>query len=269
MLFDVTRAAPLILRSHNKGHAMSKLPYFPFYVSDFKGATDYLDPEDVGLYIRMLCLLWESPTCSFPNDFNLIKRKLILRNNNHDEKLRYILKEFFTVKRGKYIQKRLMQEYVNAKDTFKKHSSAGIAGAKAKALKKKEKLSSNEQAMNKQRLSNEQASIPITKSIPINKKEPPLVPQGGKRKSQWPNDFIPSKEVAEKYWLDRDREDLNYSDEVAAFKDWCLANGKKYLDWEAAWRTRYCNAVKFNKKPTNGFDKPKVISAEELEEMIK
>jgi len=137
---------------------MSKLPFFPFYVSDFKSATDYLDPEDVGLYVRLLCLLWDTPTCSFPNDFELIKRKLLIKNDVYNDKLNNILSEFFTVKRGKYIQKRLMQEYVNANDSFKKHSKAGKKGVEAKSLKKKKKGSSYEQAMNKRSLSYEQAS---------------------------------------------------------------------------------------------------------------
>jgi len=165
------RATPFFQALIEESVNMSKLPYFPFYVSDFKGATDYLDLEDVGLYVRMLCLLWETPTCSFPNDFNLIKKRLLIKDNDFDARLKIILKDFFTLKRGKYTQKRLMQEYVKANDTFNKYSNAGKKGAKAKSLKSKKKGSSDEQAMNKPGLSDEQASKPISKSIIKNTKK--------------------------------------------------------------------------------------------------
>jgi len=165
------RATPFFQALIEESVNMSKLPYFPFYVSDFKGATDYLDLEDVGLYVRMLCLLWETPTCSFPNDFNLIKKRLLIKNNDFDARLKIILKDFFTLKRGKYIQKRLMQEYVKANDTFNKYSNAGKKGAEAKSLKSKKKCFNDEQAMNKHSLSDEQASKPISKSIIKNTKK--------------------------------------------------------------------------------------------------
>ncbi len=38
---------------------MSKMPWFPFYASDFKTSTESYTNEEVGAYIRLLCSQWD------------------------------------------------------------------------------------------------------------------------------------------------------------------------------------------------------------------
>lgn len=60
----------------------------------------------------------------------------------------------------------------------------------------------------------------------------------------WPED-LSLTDPMKKYALDRS---INPATEFAAWRDDCLAHGRKYRDWEAAWRTRINNAPKFASK---------------------
>ena len=70
-----------------------------------------------------------------------------------------------------------------------------------------------------------------------------------KRKSSYPNDFIPNKNNAETYWKQKSRSDLNYEDQVIKFASHCKANGKQFVCWQSAWTTWYGNAVSFSTAP--------------------
>lgn len=62
------------------------------------------------------------------------------------------------------------------------------------------------------------------------------------------------KIVARNYWDLKNRSDLgDQVDEIAGgFRDHALRDDVRHVNWDAAWRTWYCNAMKFNKKETNG-----------------
>jgi len=71
------------------------------------------------------------------------------------------------------------------------------------------------------------------------------------RKTQRPKDFNPNLDNAREYWKSKGRLDLiplasDIADEFITDRG---AKGVTYVDWEAGWRTWYCNAVKFNKAP--------------------
>ena len=83
-------------------------------------------------------------------------------------------------------------------------------------------------------------------------KNPPLPPQGGtrakaKRVTQMPDDWVPSvrhKELSIELGVDLKREEEH-------FRDYCLANGKTYKDWNAGFRTWLRNAKTFKRGPQN------------------
>ena len=155
---------------------MAELPFFPLYVSDFGDGTKHLDPTEVGIYTRLLCLCWSSPGCSFPNDIVLIRRKTLTGSKQFDGMVESIIDEFFSVKRGRIYQKRLLLEYEKAKTKFKKLSDAGKKGGAAKSLKTHKKRSSDDKAMNDHRLSDEQA-VRFTSTITNTIIELPLTPK--------------------------------------------------------------------------------------------
>lgn len=90
---------------------------------------------------------------------------------------------------------------------------------------------------------NESPTVPVAQAKPEK-------PKPTKRKSKLPDDFALTTErrdAALSYWRERNRLDLNVDDEFERFLAHHRANGKTMADWDAAWKTWYCNAVKFNK----------------------
>lgn len=71
-------------------------------------------------------------------------------------------------------------------------------------------------------------------------------PQKPKRACQLPDDFKPNdhhQEIAQ-------AENINLESEFIKFKDYCLATGKKYIDWDAGFNNWLRNAGKFSKQKT-------------------
>jgi len=230
-------------------NAMSKLPFMPLYIADYDAATSYLSAEEDGVYGRVLRMMWTTPNCSLPDDKEWLIKRLRLSDHQYETIFLFIKSEYFKVKKGRIYQKRLQEEYVKAKLIIKARSEAGKRGGRPKSQKINGKDKSKGSVLLKQNESKPKASTSTsTSTSTLTKKEPPIVPQGGKRKTQLPKSFIPSKQAAETYWQANGRGDLDYTDQSDKFITYCKANGTKYLDWQAGWKTWYCNAVKFNRK---------------------
>jgi len=117
---------------------MSKLPFMPLYVADYDAATNWCDLETDGLYMRVLRLLWSTPTQSLPNDKQWLIRKLRITGNQYDLFL-VIKEEFLFVENNRIIQKRLSVEFEKAENIHNTKVENGRKGGKAKALKKQQK----------------------------------------------------------------------------------------------------------------------------------
>lgn len=73
-----------------------------------------------------------------------------------------------------------------------------------------------------------------------------------KRKTRIPADFVLTTDrfkAASEYWLEKNRSDLNPADEFEKFITHHKSRGETFLDWDATWKTWYCNAPKFNRPP--------------------
>lgn len=73
-----------------------------------------------------------------------------------------------------------------------------------------------------------------------------------RRKTRLPSDFALTAEridAAENYWASKNRSDLSAIEEFEKFVAHHRSHGETYLDWDATWKTWYCNAPKFNKPP--------------------
>jgi len=122
---------------------MSTHPYIPLYVDDYEAATAHLSAEEDGIYSRLLRLCWRTPGCSLPDDADWIARKIRLSSADFERAGRGVLAEFFTLSRGRFVQRRLKREY---DDISRKKSARKVAGKKggiAKAQKTQEKSASN------------------------------------------------------------------------------------------------------------------------------
>ena len=68
-------------------------------------------------------------------------------------------------------------------------------------------------------------------------------PQQKKRACQIPDDFEPTdhhRDIAV-------NENINLDNEFVKFRDYCLANGKKYIDWDAAFNNWLRNSYKYQR----------------------
>lgn len=119
-------------------------------------------------------------------------------------------------------------------------------------------------------------------------KAPPIPPRGEakqkKRKSILSDDFLLTQNrasAAYDYWLTKGRKDLMSTEEFDRFTAHHKAHGSTMLDWDAAWRTWYMNAVKFNRpgggngqhkqpgRPVCEVDRIRAINAERAAEREK
>jgi len=121
---------------------MSEIPYIPFFIDDYEGATAHLTVDEDGVYFRLIRLCWRTPGCSIPNDPTWIKRQMRVTDKQYKDIVAPIIKEFFKVKKGRVLQKRLQKEFAKAKLQLDARKKAGKKGGEAKALKDKEKGSS-------------------------------------------------------------------------------------------------------------------------------
>ena len=114
---------------------MTTHPYMPLFVDDFEAATAHLSLEEDGVYNRLLRLCWRTPGCSLPNDYVWIARKIRVAPEEFTRIAQPLLAEFFTLVRGRIIQRRLKREYDDISLKKSARKLAGKKGGSAKALK--------------------------------------------------------------------------------------------------------------------------------------
>lgn len=119
------------------------LPYFPLYVTDYEADTSHLTPEEDGIYMRLLRLMWMTPGCSVPDDPKWIARRLRVSPGDFDRAVAPIIDEFCCRKKGRVFSPRLMREFEKISDTRYKRSVAGKKGGRPrKPLKNSETTTS-------------------------------------------------------------------------------------------------------------------------------
>ena len=150
---------------------MAKLPYMELYVDDYHSATAHLDEREDGIYFRLLRICWQTPGCSIPDDNIWLERKMRMKGKHED--IRAILIEFFTLKNGRWFQKKQMQIFCKTKSKILERKKAGKKGGIAKALKYKDKTPSNTKDLLKQNPSKPLASRTrtISKEKKVNKEK--------------------------------------------------------------------------------------------------
>jgi uncharacterized protein YdaU (DUF1376 family) len=119
------------------------LAFFPLFPTDFDADTGHLSFAEDGAYNRLLRLSWRCPEAKMPDDLDWICRKARAVSEADRALIEAILSEFFTRKSGKIFSRRLHDEWVKAKSSHEKKISAGSKGGAAKALNKRNSVSSN------------------------------------------------------------------------------------------------------------------------------
>lgn len=130
------------------------LPYFCYFPKDMGFKTMHLTLSEFGAYNRLLSLCWTTVGCTIPNDITWIARKCLCRSEQDIAVIQSILDEFFTIKKGRYFNKRLSEEYDKSNIKHKARVDAGKMGGYAKSMKSNNKSSSKAIAKTKQSPSN-------------------------------------------------------------------------------------------------------------------
>lgn len=223
---------------------MAQLPAMPLWTDSFIADTTHLNAAETGAYTMLLVCMWRSGGYIANNDKKLAR--FARCTSAQWKRIKPTIMEFLVENENGLTQKRLLTLHSNTTEKVALKRHLGSLGGQANALKNHNKVLPN---------ATTNAKATITKTI-SNKS---IMPKKAKNTSLHV-DFIPCKNAAVSYWKTRGRTDLSYEFIADEFKTYCLANGKRYTDWNAAWKTWYCNSVKFQRKTdgiaTNGVINP-------------
>ena len=230
---------------------MSTHPYIPLYVDDYEAATAHLTVEEDGLYNRLLRLAWRTPGCSLPTDHAWIARKVRMTVDDFERVGASLLDEFFKVQRGRYVQRRLRDEYENISRKKAARQNAGKKGGAAKALKSKEIPVSNASDLlpdtrafpepypepysdKKEDLSSERSERDALEFEPGPKPKPkPKVKRSAPRSRLCPDDWVPSQSVID-FGIAEGLTPQQVANEIKKLCDWEFKN--PVSDWDRAAR---------------------------------
>ena len=230
---------------------MSTHPYLPLYVDDYEAATAHLTAAEDGIYSRLLRLCWRTPGCSLPNDDAWIARKIRLSAAEFAKVAKPVIEEFFSVQRGRLVQKRLKAEYENISRKKSARVNAGKMGGAAKALKTKRIAPSNATVLPAHtRAFPEPEPEPEKKELSTNvERRAPVLVKGCSLPEGWlpnPDDFVTAIDL-----IGAERA----AAELEKFTDYWRgvpgAKGRK-LDWPATYRNwirRTAESTARNAKP--------------------
>jgi uncharacterized protein YdaU (DUF1376 family) len=231
---------------------MSKRPWMPLYVGDYRLGTLDLTLEQHGAYLLLLMLAWRRPDGKIPDDENWIRANLPpMHGRTFNHVVRPILARFFTLEGGQYYNKRLLNEIEN---TSKRSRNATENVSKRWARTKENKDLADTAVILSHSHSHSHSQ---SKNIDI---------EGSKRKSRKAKTSIPLPEG----WCPPPRATtlanslkVDLQEIEARFRDYLASNGKQYVDYDAAFCNFIRNAPKFNGFK-NGLSGPRQLQDDKL-----
>jgi len=213
----------LQLRGYEKAGYMH---YYQHHIGDFIKDTSFLTNEEVGIYLKLLWLYYDTEQ-ALPNSMFELSMKVNARDEQ--DKLLGILDMFFTLKDNEWHHTRCDKEIKHYHQQLDTASKAGKASAAKRALNKNP--TGVEQAL----------KLRSTDVQPTNNHKPITINQEPKVKTQrgsrLPDDWTLPEDW--KAWAEVERPDLNIKSVADSFRDFWIAkpgNGGVKLDWQATWR---------------------------------
>lgn len=217
------------------------VPYYPMYPADFEADTSHLTLEEDGAYNRLLRLCWMTPGCSLPDDPAWIARRMRLTISDYERVVEPLISEFFRRKGGRISSPRLTREWEKVDETSRKRSEAGKKGGRPKAIEKEEKHEKAGLVFDKAR-----PKQPEPEPYPEKKEEPIGSSKKPSRAIALPADWVPSaRNLSDARGRNFTEDEIH--EQSVAFRDYHLARGTAFKDWDAAWRTWLGNARRFDR----------------------
>jgi uncharacterized protein YdaU (DUF1376 family) len=105
------------------------IPYFPMYAQDWLSDPEVsaLSYEEQGILFHLMCRMWQTSSCSLPDDDLKISRLMKL-NHNKWQRIKASLSTVLTYSNGTFFSKRLMSEFQIA---------TKLSGVNSKSAKKR------------------------------------------------------------------------------------------------------------------------------------
>ena len=206
------------------------LPYFRLYPADYEADTAHLTTEEDGAYSRLLRLCWRSPGCCLPDDMDWIRRRVRASQEEFDRAYIPVLSEFFERENRTVFSPRLKREYEHSHERHQKARENGKKGGRPKtALKTNEKTKTKRLADENQTVSEKKANQNQNQRY---KKESVNTL---KKRTAFPPDATLS-EGQLSIALEQGVSEAEAHAQFERWRDYCLANDKKYVNWDSAWR---------------------------------
>lgn len=137
---------------------MAEFPALPLFTDAITADCGHLTDEEFGRYVRLLILMWRSPSCRIPCDPQWICKRLRVDALAYAQLVQPILQEFCKQDNGHWVQKRLLKEYQFVQGlTEKRRKAAVLRWEKQKGIDKKGK---NGMQVHKQSISTSDAPTP-------------------------------------------------------------------------------------------------------------
>jgi uncharacterized protein YdaU (DUF1376 family) len=214
--------------------------YYQHHIGDFIKDTSFLTNEEIGIYLKLIWLYYDTEK-PLPN--NLFQLGMKTGSRDDQVNLEGLLGMFFVLDMENqcWHHTRCDKEIAHYKQQLTTASKAGKASALKRAMSKSP--TGVEQALDER--STEVQPTKNQEPITINHK--PI--KENKRGSRLPQDWFLTKSMGD--WATQERPDLDVRQVAEQFKDyWVAQAGQKgvKLDWDATWRNwiRNTKAVKPN-----------------------
>ena len=199
--------------------------YYQHHIGDFIKDTSYLSNEEVGVYMKLIWIYYDTEQ-PLPNNIN----ELALKTNSRSclTVVEQMLKIFFVLTDDGWRHARCDREIAEYRSFIDKKSRAGKASAERRLSNSVTRV---EQVLN----SSDTVEQLTTNHKPLtNIETTPKVVKG----TRWQKGYaIPDNWIA---YCKQKRPDLNPKDVFESFTDyWISVAGAKgvKLDWDATWRT--------------------------------
>lgn len=210
----------------------------PLWTDAYLADTTHLDLEHHGAYFLLLMKAWRSSgddVPSLPNDDMFLRNTVSVTQKKWQILKPYVM-AFWTLEGDKWTQKKLTEAWVKDVEYRQSQSEAGKRSSqKAEDNRSQRADHSTEKRQQKQQNQGNPAEAEAVTTVKEKDKGKPL-PKKPNRKTAWQDDWKPeplSFLFAKKINLTKDE----LRNEYEKFKSNCEAHGRKYVNWQAAWRT--------------------------------
>lgn len=219
--------------------------YYQHHIGDFIKDTSFLTNEEVGIYLKLMWLYYDTEK-PLPDDLFVLSMKTNARDADH--LVLGLLQMYFTLVAGEWHHVRC-DKAISAY-----HQQLDAASKAGKASADKRKL--NDCSTTVQRALNDCSTTvqPTNNHKPITINH--IIEPSAKKSTRLPPLWVATTEYLE--FCKTERPDLNANEVAASFKDYWIsvpgAKGNK-LDWFATWR----NWVRSQHKQVSKFAEPVLI----------